>query len=85
MKDMTKKIAFFVSLCILAGVAFSQESIGKDLSVTNLSDKLHTRVEYDKSTGIDIRRLNLDSIHADKHKARNTTVKSLAVDIRTPK
>lgn len=51
--------------------------------MTNLSDQLRTQVTVDKSTGMDIRRLNLDSIHADKHKSRHTTVRSLAID--TPK
>ena len=51
---------------------------------TNLVDKLHTEVKYDKSTGLDIRRLNLDSIHADKHKARHTALKNMSVDVPAP-
>lgn len=61
-------------------MAFSQE-ITK-LTITNLTDKLGTRIEYDKSTGMDIRRLNLDSIHADKHKSRYTTLTDMS--IKTP-
>ena len=57
--------------------AFAQEVT--TLTITNLSDKLHTRIEYDKSTGIDIRRMNLDSIHADKHKSRYTTVRDMSI------
>lgn len=68
-------------LGILApAMAFSQ-GIAK-LSVTNLTDKLGTRIEYDKATGMDIRRLNLDSIHADKHKSRYTTLTDMSV--KTP-
>lgn len=48
--------------------------------VTNLSDKLQTEVTIDNATGIDIRRLNLDSMHADKHKSRFTTVKDMSID-----
>lgn len=48
--------------------------------MTNLSDKLHTRVTIDQSTGVDIRRLNLDSIHADKHKSRHTDVRKIGVN-----
>lgn len=73
------KKALILGLLVPA-MAFSQE-ITK-LTVTNLTDKLNTRVEYDKSTGMDIRRLNLDSIHADKHKSRYTTLTDMSV--KTP-
>ena len=53
--------------------------------MTNLSDKLRTRVVIDKSTGMDIRRLNLDSIHVDKHKSRHASVKRLVSDTLRPK
>lgn len=83
MRKLTVMLAAAFTACI---VAFGQEGSGQAASqivVTNLSDQLRTQVTVDKSTGMDIRRLNLDSIHADKHKSRHTTVRSLAID--TPK
>lgn len=69
---------------IASFMAFGQEAaMVSTIVVTNLNDSLGTRVEIDRSTGMDIRRLNLDSIHADKHKSRYTTVKSLSIN--TPK
>ena len=50
-------------------------------TTTNLIDKLRTQVEYDPMTGIDIRRLNLDSIHTDKHKSRHTQLKNMSIDV----
>lgn len=72
MKTSTLILSF-----LLPVAAFAQEVT--ILTVTNLTDKLHTRIEYDKSTGMDIRRLNLDSIHADKHKSRHTTIKDMSI------
>lgn len=72
MKTSTLILSF-----LLPVAAFAQEVT--TLTVTNLTDKLHTRIEYDKSTGMDIRRLNLDSIHADKHKSRHTTIKDMSI------
>jgi len=76
--SMMMLAAFSACFC-----AFSQEASVSTIAVTNLSDSLGTRIEYDKSTGIDIRRLNLDSIHADKHKSRITTTKNMSIS--TPK
>lgn len=55
-----------------------------DYVTTNLVDKLKTEVKYDRSTGLDIRRLNLDSIHADKHKARHTALRNMSIDVPAP-
>lgn len=67
----------FILSFLVPTIAFSHE-ITK-LTITNLTDKLRTQIEYDKSTGIDIRRLNLDSIHTDKHKSRYTTLTDMSV------
>ena len=48
--------------------------------VTNLSDRLQTEVTIDNATGIDIRRLNQDSIHTDEHQAHYTTIKDMSVN-----
>lgn len=85
MRKLTMMLAAASTACI---VAFGQEGSGQAASqivVTNLSDQLRTQVTVDKSTGMDIRRLNLDSIHADKHKSRYTTVRSLAIDTLRPR
>ena len=83
MRKITMMLAAVSTACI---IAFGQDS-GQEASqivVTNLSDQFKTQVIFDKSTGMDIRRLNLDSIHADKHKSRHTTVRSLAIDVPKP-
>ena len=70
----------------MATVCFGEEMLTIEVPkvvVTNLNDKLHTQVTIDNATGIDIRRLNLDSMHADKHKSRYTTVKRLKIDVPT--
>ena len=80
---MMKKIVFAFSLAFVS-LGFCQEMLIIEVPkiiVTNLNDKLRTQVTIDNSTGIDIRRLNLDSIHADKHKSRYTTVKNMSVDV----
>ena len=80
-----KKTIFFIGLAI-ATACFGEETLTIEVPktiVTNLNDKLHTQVTIDNATGMDIRRLNLDSIHADKHKSRYTTVKSLKIDVPT--
>ena len=80
---MMKKIIFAFSL-VFASLGFCQEMLTLEVPkivVTNLNDKLRTQVTIDNSTGIDIRRLNLDSIHADKHKSRYTTVKNMSIDV----
>ena len=81
--SMMKKIIFAFSL-VFASLGFCQEMLTlkvPKIVVTNLNDKLRTQVTIDNSTGIDIRRLNLDSIHADKHKSRYTTVKNMSIDV----
>ena len=81
--SMMKKTVFAFSLAF-ASLGLCQEMLTIEVPkivVTNLNDKLRTRVTIDNSTGIDIRRLNLDSIHADKHKSRYTTVKNMSVDV----
>ena len=80
-----KKTIFFIGLAI-ATTCFGEEMLTIEVPktiVTNLNDKLHTQVTIDSATGMDIRRLNLDSMHADKHKSRYTTVKSLKIDVPT--
>lgn len=80
-----KKTIFFIGLAI-ATTCFGEEMLTIEVPkvvVTNLNDKLRTQVTIDNTTGMDIRRLNLDSIHADKHKSRYTTVKSLKIDVPT--
>ena len=70
---------------IVCAVAFGQEKTTSQIVVTNLSDQLRTRVTVDKSTGMDIRRLNLDSIHADKHKSRYTSLRDLSINTLRPR
>ena len=65
----------------LATLSISAQEQTSQIIVTNLSDKLRTRVTIDRSTGMDIRRLNLDSIHADKHKSRHTDVRKINVNV----
>ena len=80
-----KKTIFFIGLAI-ATTCFGEEMLTIEVPktiVTTLNDKLHTQVTIDSATGMDIRRLNLDSMHADKHKSRYTTVKSLKIDVPT--
>ena len=80
-----KKTIFCIGLAI-AAACFGEEMLTIEVPkivVTNLNDKLRTQVTIDNTTGIDIRRLNPDSIHADKHKSRHTTVKSLKIDVPT--
>ena len=80
-----KKIIFCIGL-VISAACFAEEMLTIEVPkiiVTNLNDKLRTQVTIDNTTGMDIRRLNLDSIHADKHKSRYTTVKSLKIDVPT--
>ena len=80
-----KKIIFCICL-VISAACFAEEMLTIEVPkiiVTNLNDKLRTQVTIDNTTGMDIRRLNLDSIHADKHKSRYTTVKSLKIDVPT--
>ena len=76
---MMKILAIVVVVVATSIAAFAQNIPVSNMAVTNLSDKLKTRIEYDKSTGIDIRRLNLDSIHVDKHKSRHTSLKDVSI------
>lgn len=83
--SIMKKIIFCICL-IISAACFAEEMLTIEVPkiiVTNLNDKLRTQVTIDNTTGMDIRRLNLDSIHADKHKSRYTTVKSLKIDVPT--
>lgn len=87
MMTLKKFMTMLVAASAVGFVVFAQEAETtiSQIVVTNLSDQLNTQVTIDKSTGIDIRRLNLDSIHADKHKSRYTTVKSLSIDSIAPR
>ena len=83
--SIMKKIIFCICL-VISAACFAEEMLTIEVPkiiVTNLNDKLRTQVTIDNTTGMDIRRLNLDSIHADKHKSRYTTVKSLKIDVPT--
>lgn len=69
-------------ISILFLILFSAASFGQlaqNVIVTNLSDELHTKITIDQSSGIDINRLNRDSIHADRHKRRHTKLKDMSV------
>lgn len=72
-------------LAVVPLLAFGDVENNNSTTTTNLSDKLNTEIIYDRSSGIDIRRLNLDSIHTDKHKSRHASVRSINVDVRQPK
>ena len=81
-----KKTIFALCLAI-SSIGLSQEMLTNEVPrivVTNLHDKLRTQVTIDNTTGMDIRRLNLDSIHADKHKSRHTALKNMGVAVPTP-
>lgn len=82
---MMRKMFLTVSAALLASCAMCQDNMSsiepQQMIVTNLTDKLHTRVSIDPSLGMDIRRLNLDSIHADKHKSRMTLLTDMTVSL----
>lgn len=85
MVSMRTTITLLAAL-VASFMVFGQEAgAGSTIVVTNLNDSLGTKVEVDRSTGMDIRRLNLDSIHTDKHKSRYTTVKNLSINTPKPR
>ena len=87
MKTLNTLVGSFLTLAMcLTGLAQNVRKVEMlrmeipRIVVTNLSDRLQTEVTIDNTTGIDIRRLNQDSIHTDEHQSHYTTIKNITVN-----